>query len=128
MRNFVFTAMRAAGLSLLLLAGALTAGASPKMQVVPKWDLFEHSFKSSVVYSNALQDASLTVVFTSPLGDTSEVDGFWDGGKTWRVRFSPDQPGRWKFKTTCSDTANTGLQNQTGEFLCSAALGPNPLP
>ena len=80
------------------------------------------------MYSNALQDASLRVVFTSPLGETNEVDGFWDGGRTWRVRFSPDQPGRWKFRTTCSDTANVGLHNETGEFLCTAATGPNPFP
>jgi hypothetical protein len=53
------------------------------------------------------------------------VDGFWDGGKTWRVRFSPDQPGRWTFTTSCSDTANRGLHNQTGQFLCSAPIGTN---
>ena len=35
---------------------------------------------------------------------------------------SPDQPGRWKFKTACSDTANTGLHEREGEFTCSAPL------
>ena len=125
MRNFVFTSSRLAALCLLLLpAGVPTAAASPKVPVIAKWGRFEQSFKSSVAYSNAVQDASLAVLFTSPLGDTSRVDGFWDGGKTWRVRFAPDQPGRWKFKTTCSDTANFGLHNQTGEFLCTAATGP----
>ena len=77
------------------------------------------------MYSNAIQDATLTVRFTSPLGETSEVSGFWDGGRVWRARFSPNLPGRWTFKTTCSDSANEGLANQTGEFLCSAAIGPN---
>ncbi len=124
MRNSVINGSRLALVILLLVpACALTVGASPKLQVVPKWQRFEQVFKSSVVYSNALQDASLTVVFTSPLGDTSEVDGFWDGGRTWRVRFSPDQPGHWKFKTTCSDIANAGLHDQSGEFICSAVLG-----
>ena len=123
-RNVVFRWSQVAALGLLLLPGAIpTAAASAKTPVIPKWGRFEQVFKSSVVYSNALQDASLTVLFTSPLGDTSEVDGFWDGGKTWRVRFSPDQPGRWKFKTTCSDTANFELHNQTGEFLCTAPIG-----
>ena len=126
MRNFVFSGSRLAVLALLLLpAGVPTARAAAKMQVVPKWSRFEQAFKSSVAYSNPVQDAALTVVFTSPLGDTSEVDGFWDGGKTWRVRFSPDQPGRWKFQTTCSDTANVGLHKEFGEFLCSAAVGQN---
>ena len=126
MHKYVVTGARLGVLPLLLLAfGAHTAGAAPKVQVVPKWSRFEQSFKSSVAYSNALQDASLTVLFTSPLGDTFKADGFWDGGRTWRVRFSPDQPGRWKFKTTCSDTANSGLHDQDGEFICSAALGQN---
>ena len=123
-RNVVFSWSRFGALALLLLPGGVpTAAASAKTPVIAKWGRFEQAFKSSMVYSNALQDASLTVLFTSPLGDTSEADGFWDGGRTWRVRFSPDQPGLWKFKTTCSDTANFGLHNQTGEFLCSAATG-----
>jgi hypothetical protein len=125
-RNYIFAGSRIALLAFLLLpAGAWTAGATPKVQVVPKWSRFEEAFKSSLTYSNALQDASLTVQFTSPLGETFKVDGFWDGGRTWRVRFSPDQAGHWKFQTACSDTANEGLHGQTGEFICSAALGQN---
>jgi hypothetical protein len=98
-------------------------GTKGKMPVVAKWGRFEQAFTSSVAYSNALQDARLTVTFASPLGTTHQVDGFWDGGMTWRVRFSPDQPGRWTFKTSCSDAPNQGLNGQTGEFLCSAATG-----
>jgi len=125
MRKILFTWPGLAVQCLLLLsAGVLTATASPKLPVVAKWGRFEQTFKSTVLYSNAVQDASLQAVFTSPLGETSEVDGFWDGGRIWRVRFSPDQPGRWKFKVTCSDTANLGLHNQSGEFLCTAATGP----
>ena len=96
-----------------------------KMKVVPKWGRFEQSFKSSVAYSNALQEATLTAVFTSPLGETNQVYGFWDGAKTWRVRFSPNQPGRWLFRTICSDGSNQGLHNQQGEFTCTAATGQN---
>ena len=124
MRNIVFIWSRVAGVCLfLLLGGCPWATASAKTAVISKWGRFEQSFKSSLVYSNALQDVSLRVVFTSPLGETNEVDGFWDGGRTWRVRFSPDLPGRWKFRTVCSDGANEGLFNQSGEFICSAATG-----
>ena len=124
MRNIAFIGSRLAAISLLLLpAGIPTAAGSSKLPVIPKWGRFEQSLRSTVLYSNALQDASITVVFTSPLGETNQADGFWDGGRTWRVRFSPDQVGRWKFKTACSDIDNTGLHNQTGEFLCTAATG-----
>jgi len=123
-RGVVLLGSRLAVLALLLLPESIpTAAASARMQFVPKWDRFEHAFKSLVIYSNAVQDASLKAVFTSPLGEISEVDGFWDGGKIWRVRFSPEQPGRWTFKTTCSDVANDGLNNQTGEFTCTSPVG-----
>jgi len=104
----------------LIVSGATQ---SKKIPTVAKWGRYERSFKSSVNYSNALQDATLTAVFISPLGETNRVYGFWDGGRAWRVRFSPDQPGRWNFTTACSDTGNKGLNNQSGEFLCTAATG-----
>ena len=106
---------------------ALWAGAeSPGLPIVAKWGRFEQAFKSDNLYSNALQDATLTVVFTSPLGETNLVYGFWDGERTWRVRFSPSQPGHWSYRTTCSDTPNGGLHNRTGEFLCTAPTGTSP--
>jgi hypothetical protein len=92
------------------------------MPVVSKWGRFEHSFQSRLTYSNALQDVTLTVVFKSPLGETNQVYGFWDGGKTWLVRFSPDLPGKWSFRSSCSDIANKDLNNQAGEFVCTAAI------
>ncbi len=94
-----------------------------QLQVIPKWSRFEQSFESTVKYTNALQQATLLVTFVSPLGETQRVHGFWDGARTWRVRFSPDQPGRWAFTTACSDQANPGLDKQAGNFLCSSALG-----
>jgi len=125
MRNFLFTGSRLAALCFLTLLGGSSAALAARMPVVAKWGRFEKPFKSSVIYTNAVQQASLSVLFTSPLGNSFPVDGFWDGGKTWRIRFSPDQPGRWTFATTCSDAANRGLHQQTGDFLCTAATGPS---
>src|SRR5205085_9087038 len=51
----------------------------------------------------------------------NEVYGFWDGGRTWRVRFRPDVAGQWTFRTRCSDLANRGLHGQSGQFICTAA-------
>ncbi len=99
---------------------------SEPMAAALKWGRFELTLKSDVFYSNALQDATLTVLFTSPLGETNLVYGFWDGDTTWRVRFSPNQPGHWRYRTTCSDTPNRGLHNRSGEFLCMAAAGRSP--
>ena len=124
MRNIYFIWLRLAMACLFVLPAAVPRVAvAAKMAVVAKWGRFEQSFRSSVLYSNALQDVSVRVLFKSPLGETNEVDAFWDGGRTWRVRFSPDQPGRWKFRTLCSDKENDGLHNEVGEFICTAATG-----
>ena len=105
---------------------APAATQSVKMPVTPKWGRFEHTFSSSTTYTNPLQEVTLTVQFTSPLGETTRGYGFWDGGRTWRVRFAPDQPGRWIFRTTCSDSGNTGLHGQNGAFLCTSTIGQSP--
>jgi len=115
-------------LQLLLAAGCIAAVHPPgalaqEIPAVPKWDRFELTLKSSRAYGNAWQEAEVRVLFVSPLGETNRVYGFWDGGKTWRVRYHPTFPGRWTYFTMCSDTANKGLHEQRGEFLCTAPQG-----
>ena len=110
---------------LALAAGVvLFAGtALAKVSLVAKWGRFEQSFKSTVAYDNPFQQCTFKVTFISPTGETNGAYGFWDGGNIWRVRFSPNQPGRWTYRTSCSDTANARLNNQTGEFLCTSPTG-----
>lgn len=110
------------GLATVILLFAGTALAA-KVSVVPRWGRFEQSFKSGINYENPFQQCTLKVAFISPSGETNIVYGFWDGGKTWKIRFSPDQLGRWTFHTSCSDFANVRLDNQTGEFLCTSSVG-----
>jgi len=100
--------------------------AAARTSTVPKWERFEKTLESSASYANPVQEATLTAIFTSPSGDTHKVYGFWDGKNTWRLRFSPNQAGTWKFKTTCSDASNNGLHEQSGDFLCTAPSGKTP--
>jgi len=115
----------------LLTLGFVAAATIPfgvlaqEMSSVPKWQRFELTLKSSRNYANPLHDAQMRVLFVSPLGETNRVYGFWDGGKTWRVRYQPAFPGRWTYYTMCSDTSNSGLHERTGEFLCIAAKAEN---
>jgi hypothetical protein len=110
-------------LAICLVCLSFAGNASAKIRLVAQWGRFEQSFKSSVHYDNPFQQCTLKATFTSPGGETNMVDGFWDGGTAWRVRFSPDQPGRWTYRTSCSDRANTRLNDQTGEFLCTSPTG-----
>jgi hypothetical protein len=121
--NIIHSACPAALISLLFLMGSCATRKPEKFTFVPKWDRFERSFSSSQSYENPIQAAQLRVIFTSPSGNSRMVYGFWDGNRTWKVRFSPDQLGKWFYSTSCSDTKNSGLHNQSGTFICMAATG-----
>jgi hypothetical protein len=46
---------------------------------------------------NPFMDAALKGEFTSPSGKAVQVDGFYDGGTTWRLRFAPNEVGEWTY-------------------------------
>ncbi len=86
---------------------------------VPLWDVFEFSFVSSKEYVNPLYDVKeFHIEFTSESGRVKKINGFWDGGTTWKVRFCPDELGRWTFTSFCSDDQNYGLNKVAGVFDC----------
>jgi hypothetical protein len=89
-------------------------------RTIKKWHKKELTFTSQKNYSNPLYDVDFFgAEFTSPSGEKVIVRGFWDGGTTWRVRFMPDQTGKWRFKTICSDDANHSLNRIEGSFQCT---------
>ena len=115
------------GFALLLLTSCtciLRAASSPPPMA--RWTVFETSFTSSSHYDNPVQDAELMVEFRSPSGKTNDVEGFWDGGNTWRVRFSPDELGQWTYSTH-SKRDDAGLNGQSGSFKCVDYAGTNNL-
>src|SRR5262245_58814623 len=101
------------GFAAALLLAVPTAGGQAS---VPRWSRFERSFLSSRDHPHPIRDAALTVAFTSPRGERLVVPGFWDGGRTWLVRFAPPDAGRWTYETACSDPTDRGLHGQAGVF------------
>ena len=114
------------GLYGICLATAI-ASAQESLPLLPKWTRFQGELVSLKPYDNPVQDVQLKAVFTSPADEQYEVDGFWDGGNDWKVRFLPDLAGKWTFHITCSDEENRGLHNLSGAFRCTAPLGGNTL-
>jgi hypothetical protein len=104
-------------------AASCSTPKAERLAVVSKWDRFERSFTSRRTYPNPIQDAELRVVFTSPSGKSRLIYGFWDGGQTWKVRFAPNEPGKWYYSTSCSNPSDDGLHRHTGAFLCTAPNG-----
>jgi len=83
------------------------------------WMKFEQDFTSTADYENPIYDVGkFYVSFTSPTGRVKNINGFWDGGRTWRVRFCPDEKGAWSYTSECSDSANSGLHRISGSFEC----------
>ncbi|MBN2329997.1 MAG: DUF4038 domain-containing protein [Candidatus Omnitrophica bacterium] len=107
-------------IAVLILAFSLGIGAGESFadESVEQWKIFEAAFSSSSDYENPVQDVSVNVEFKAPSGRTSVFHAFWNGGRRWLVRFSPNETGPWRYKTACSDANNAGLHNQTGAFEC----------
>lgn len=91
------------------------------------WRVWELAFNAEATYGSPVGDVQLEAIFTGPDGSQFTVPGFWDGGKTWRVRFAPTLEGKWSYVTRCSNPADGGLHDQQGSFRADAASGENPL-
>jgi hypothetical protein len=56
---------------------------------------FELSGPDATAHPAPYRDVDLRVEFRSPRARTFAVPGFWDGGSTLRVRFMPNETGKW---------------------------------
>jgi hypothetical protein len=100
---------------LMLASTATLVGAD----TVPQWGRWEQAFTGR---EGAAPKTDLIVDFMSPSGKVRSVLGFWDGGATWRERFSPDETGGWKYRTH-SVPVVPGLDGQAGQFQCDGSAG-----
>lgn len=92
------------------------------------WSKAELTFLSDKLYNNPLYEvADFYISFRAPSGTTLEVDGFWDGADNWKVRFKPEERGRWTYETHCSDENNEGLHGQRGSFTVSDNPSPHAI-
>jgi hypothetical protein len=66
--------------------------------VVPLRTVGEWSIRSAGAYENPFTDVELNAEFRSPAGVRFTVPGFFDGDGTWKLRFSPNEPGRWTYR------------------------------
>ena len=103
----------------LLLPGSICGAATSAIQ----WQRWEQAFSSSVAYSNHYRDVTVVVTYTSPEGSTLQTLGFWDGGSTFKIRCAFPSPGLWSWQTTCSDSANAGLHQQSGSVTVTPYSG-----
>lgn len=104
-----------------------TARVSMMTADVPRWTAHELTFESGESWADPFWDVDLAVELTSPSGQRTTVDAFWDGGSTWRARVRPDDVGEWSWRTVGAAGTATGLAGRSGSFQCVPYVGPNPV-
>jgi len=67
------------------------------------------------------------VTFDGPQGRSFAGYGFWDGGRTFKVRAAFPTQGIWRWQTVCSDHNDDGLHNRSGAVAVVPYEGANPL-
>jgi len=91
----------------------LSASAVAAENSLPKYGVFEQKLEQSGEYVNPYTEVRATAMLTGPDGATERLPLYWDGGRTWRFRYSPARTGAWKWSVESNDT---GIDGQTGGF------------
>lgn len=99
----------------------------PTAKSAALWRVTEINLESVLEHGNPYADTEVTVSFHGPGGETIHRPAFWDGGRTWKVRFAPTAPGRWRWTSVCSNTHDEGLHGVAGELTAVAVETAVPL-
>jgi len=102
------------------LAGLFSVAIWPAMaaSTVHVWEKQDLTFTSAASYANPYTDATVWVDLRGPDFE-KRVYGFWDGGRTFRVRVVATAPGMWTWRSG-SNPPDAGLANQSGSLVAVA--------
>ncbi len=78
------------------------------------WDKVEITLDAESTYTNPYTAVKVWVDLKGP-GFDKRCYGFWDGGKTFRVRVLATGPGKWTW-TSGSNQSDAGLNGKSGSF------------
>ena len=102
------------------------AAPSAHRTTIPRWARVELNLESTTRFQNPLQEARLVAHVITPTKQEREVEGFWDGGATWKIRFAPDEVGDWQVELFLLKTNGEVVQSATAGFVCRMASGETP--
>ncbi|MBK5279319.1 MAG: DUF4038 domain-containing protein [Bacteroidia bacterium] len=110
--------------SIALLFGCTSIMKGPEIQ---QWTTYEATLTSEKNYENGYTDTDVWAVFKNNKGDSLHRPAFWDGGHTWKIRFTPPDAGTlWTWKSYAIDH-DKGLEGQTGSLSSVNYTGENNL-
>ncbi len=85
-----------------------------KRYYVERHAVLELAWPGHGKHADAFTSLELDVLVQEPGGRRRVVPAFWDGGTTWRARYSSAALGEHRFTTHCSDTSDSGLHGREG--------------
>lgn len=88
-----------------------------------KWESHEFSLKGRANVTDPFCNAALVGEFKSPSGRTIVLDGFHDGGESWKLRFAPDEEGEWTYLLRGEGVSIF----QRGSFRCTPPINRGPI-
>ncbi len=89
--------------------------------------MVEIAFTADRDYKDAFHEVALDVLFQTPQGRTLKVPAFWDGGRTWKVRYASPVVGTHRWRSVSSVASDNGLNNLAGSVAIDPYRGENPL-
>jgi len=110
-----------------------TATAQGVRGQVKVFEVFQLTLEAQAAGSNPYVDGPTVMATFTGMSDAARgkhytVDGFWDGGKVWRIRFAPTAAGDWSYSTSSSDPRLNGVTGSlTAVPHTAAELADNPL-
>jgi hypothetical protein len=81
---------------------------------VPVWNIYEISLTSESNVDIPFRDIEAGATFTGPKGIKIVRPAFWDGDKSWKIRFAPTLEGEWSYVTWSTQNQDNGLNGKTG--------------
>jgi hypothetical protein len=87
----------------------------------------EFGLNASCSYPDIFNAIEVDVVFSERDGEEWKVPAFWAGGNAFRVRFAAPRPGRYAYRSVCTNAEDQGLHGQAGELEIAACDQPGSL-
>lgn len=90
------------------------------------WSCYELAFESASSYAHPINDVTVSARFTLQGGSREvSVYGFWDGGRTYRIRAALPTAGEWRYNVS-TDDPQSNLNGLTGTINVVAYEGTDP--
>lgn len=101
----------------LLVCIGLTDAAHARLQSgeVRVWEVQEITLEAARDYANPYVEVVCWIELSGP-DFKRRVYGFWDGGRTFKVRFVATQPGEWSWRAAATPADDTGLNGGAGSL------------